>query len=324
MSSSAFHEELDEQSPLLTTKQPDYPTLQQPQATTSQPATPPIVVPSPQPSPVMSSSNPPTPPPPETVVVDRDAKGGATTITTTHINPQNDSRTPVTPTPKLPKASTNIPWGAPAGLAMRGANDEMLLIFRRAVGINSDLSTSTVTSLEAGRRKAVGVYADILRTKRSKAIWYMFLNIVLWLSYFFQIIVGAGLTALGPGSASHPNWITGLGVLNTVIAGFLALVKGQGLPERLRKDEMEFRRLQDWIEETEALLAVGVIGRDRKEVGLLVEMAFKRFNAAKMSEENNRPESYVPQAVETGTPGPGMPPQRLSNGSAGTLNVSRY
>lgn len=136
------------------------------------------------------------------------------------------------------------------------------------------------------------------------------------------MVVGAALTALGPGSSDHPNVITGLGVLNTVIAGFLALVKGQGLPERLRKDEMEFRRLEDWIEETEALLAVGVIGRDRKEVGLLVEMAFKRYNAAMASEENNRPDSYVPQTVEGGMPGVGSA-QGFSNGGTVASSAPR-
>lgn len=262
----------------------------------------------------MSSSAPPRP--------EQDVKDPSKI--TTSIAGENDSNNPTTPTPKLPKASINAPWGAPAGLPIRGPNDDMLVIFRRAVGINSDISTAMVlSSLEAGRRKAVGVYADVLRTKRSKALRFALLNGLLWIAYFLQVVVGAGLTALGPGAAGHPNLITGLGVLNTVIAGFLALVKGQGLPERLRKDEMEFRRLQDWIEETEALLAVGVIGRDRKEVGLLVEMAFKRYNAAKASEENNRPESYVPQAVDIGLPGQSTP-RSQSNASAVALNVPRY
>jgi hypothetical protein len=191
------------------------------------------------------------------------------------------------------------------------------------VGINSDLSTAgTASTLEAGRKAAVGVYADVLRAKRAKGLWFAALNSLLWLSYFFQVVVGAALTALGPGSSGHPNLITGLGVLNTVIAGFLALIKGQGLPERLRKDEMEYRRLQDWIEETEALLAVGVIGRDRKEVGLLVEWAFKKYNACKASEENNRPESYVPQGVDNGLPGAMTP--RLGSSSSASMNVPRY
>src|SRR5262249_13439078 len=54
----------------------------------------------------------------------------------------------------------------------------------------------------------------------------------------------------------------------------------------------------DWIEETEQLITVGVAGIDRFEVGGLVETAFKKYNAAKASEENNRPDSYVRQQPE--------------------------
>lgn len=99
-----------------------------------------------------------------------------------------------------------------------------------------------------------------------------------------------------------------------MIAGLLALIKGQGLPERLRRDEKEFSRLREWIEETEMLLATGVIGRDRVEVGGLVELAFKKYNAAKMSEENNRPESYVSQTVEQPI---GMGRVKVGSGSQG-------
>jgi hypothetical protein len=118
-------------------------------------------------------------------------------------------------------------------------------------------------------------------------------EVMVYTSHFLQIIVGASLTALGPSAGDHTITITVLGAMNTVVAGVLALVKGQGLPERLRQDRAEFRRLQDWIEQTEALLAVGVIGKDRKEVGLLVQIAFVKYNAAKASEENNVPENYV-------------------------------
>ena len=72
------------------------------------------------------------------------------------------------------------------------------------------------------------------------------------------------LTALGPSAAEHTRAITVLGAVNTVVAGILALIKGRGLPERLRRDELEFRRCQDWIEETERLIAVGAAGRGHR------------------------------------------------------------
>ncbi|KAK4125983.1 hypothetical protein N657DRAFT_654459 [Parathielavia appendiculata] len=209
------------------------------------------------------------------------------------------------------KSDTDLSWGAPAGLPIRRLNDENLVIFRRAVGINSTLAGSTdPESLEEGRKKAVGIYRSALTEVRRKKVAYRFLSFLINASHFAQIIIGASLTALGPTAGDHVIVITILGAINTVLAGVLALIKGQGLPDRIYHDQSEYRRLQDWIEQTEALLAVGVIGRDRKEVGVLVQMAFKKYNAAKQCEESNLPENYVrlPETDQNGRP--------ISQGSA--------
>jgi hypothetical protein len=50
----------------------------------------------------------------------------------------------------------------------------------------------------------------------------------------------------GPSAGDHVIVITVLGAVNTVVAGVLALVKGQGLPDRLFHDRAEFQRLLDW------------------------------------------------------------------------------
>ncbi|KAK3939507.1 putative c6 transcription protein [Diplogelasinospora grovesii] len=210
-----------------------------------------------------------------------------------------------------PKPDTDPNWGDPAGLHIRGHNDENLVIFRRAIGINSDMAMGTSpSSLEQGRKHAVGIYAEVMRKQKIKGFLHLLISVLVYASHFSQVIIGASLTALGPSAGEHATTITVLGAVNTVVAGLLALVKGQGLPERLRKDQSEFRKLQDWIEETEALLAVGVIGRDRKEVGGLVQIAFAKYNAAKASEENNVPENYVRQSASD-------PPSGGSGGSGG-------
>lgn len=92
-------------------------------------------------------------------------------------------------------------------------------------------------------------------------------------------MLGATLTCLGLSANEYPVTVTVLGAVNTVTASFLALVKGKGITEKLGKTEADFRGLKVWIEETEALLALGVIGGDRREVGLLIETAFRRYNA---------------------------------------------
>ncbi|KAK4110227.1 hypothetical protein N656DRAFT_714092 [Canariomyces notabilis] len=207
---------------------------------------------------------------------------------------------------QVPKPAETDPdpvWGLPAGLPIRRLNDENLVIFRRAVGINSTLAGSTdPESLEEGRKKAVGIYAAALRAQRRKKLMYRLIGFLIYVCHFAQIIIGASLTALGPSAGDHVIAITLLGAINTVVAGVLALIKGQGLPDRLYHDQAEYRKLQDWIEQTEALLAVGVIGRNRKEVGLLVQVAFKKYNAAKECEESNTPENYYVRQPDGDSP----------------------
>jgi hypothetical protein len=95
------------------------------------------------------------------------------------------------------KSHTDLSWGVPAGLHIRRFNDENLVIFRRAVGINSTLSGSTdPDSLEAGRRKAMGIYAAALKAERNKKLMYHLTSVLINACHFSQIIIGASLTAL--------------------------------------------------------------------------------------------------------------------------------
>ena len=72
-----------------------------------------------------------------------------------------------------------------------------------------------------------------------------------------QIAFAAILTALGASGSSY-KVITVFGAVNTAIAGILALVKGRGLPARLRKDWVGLRQVRDYIEERERDLEQGV------------------------------------------------------------------
>jgi hypothetical protein len=94
-----------------------------------------------------------------------------------------------------------------------------------------------------------------------------------------------------------------LGISNTFTAGVLALLKGQGLPDRLRKDEYEMKKVQDFIEQTEIRLAVAGQGAlTSEELDKVVEQIFERYNSARDTAEMNRPSSYAHQ-VQTGTNG---------------------
>ncbi|RYO85526.1 hypothetical protein DL766_005725 [Monosporascus sp. MC13-8B] len=187
------------------------------------------------------------------------------------------------------KADTSMSWGSPAGLKIRDPHDEHLVIFRKALGINFHRDCADECTLEEGRKSAIGIYRIVIMTHNRKRMQHATLTAFLYTCYFAQIVIASGLTALGAGASTQQGlwFITALGALNTVLAGILALIKGSGQPQKLGRDRVEYRKLQSWIEETEALLAVGVIGRNRAEVGLLVEHAFKRYNAAIASDENN-------------------------------------
>ena len=103
------------------------------------------------------------------------------------------------------------------------------------------------------------------------------------------------MTALGPVSKSHSTAITLLGVVNTGTAGLMAILKGQGLPDRLRKDEFEMHKIQDFIEETESRLVVGGQGSlETEELDELLQQVFVKYNAARDTAEINRPDSEFP------------------------------
>lgn len=235
------------------------------------------------------------------------ANGGAVNTGTTKLStsgPNFITHSSDNPTPtniRLPKASTNIQWSDPIGEHLRLSTDESLMIFRRAVGINNDqaLKSKRPGAAEEGLRVPTGMYKHVIAEKNKRKRQYFFMSWTLNIMHFAQVVIGATLTALGPNASRYTVAITILGAANTVLAGVLALLKGSGLPERLHKDAIEFHRLQDWIEETEALIATGINGRDRKEIGVLVQSAFRKYNSAKLSEENNRPDNYVPDPGTT-------------------------
>jgi hypothetical protein len=80
-----------------------------------------------------------------------------------------------------------VAWSEPAGLRVRNANDENLVIFRRAVGINSSLQhANDPRSLEEGRKHATGMYAATLKAQRNKRIMYTLIRKFLF-SPFCQI-----------------------------------------------------------------------------------------------------------------------------------------
>jgi hypothetical protein len=192
--------------------------------------------------------------------------------------------------PSNPSPPSKNTHRQPPNFADDDTNDN-LTKFRRAIGINIDVNDTGV-DLESARKRARGLYKEVIDYQRSRSRQYHMVEWLFYLALGAQIVIGATLTALGPVSQLHSTAITILGVVNTSTAGVLALLKGQGLPDRLRKDEYEMRKVQDFIEETEARLVVGGQGTmDTEELDELLQQIFAKYNAARDTAEMNRPDS---------------------------------
>lgn len=176
------------------------------------------------------------------------------------------------------------------------STDSSLTKFRRAVGIDIEND-----DLEAARSTARGLYKQVIQIQLWRNRQYHLIESIFYFCLGTQIVLGACLAALGPFSSSHGRAITVLGVINSSLAGILALLKGQNLPDRLRKDRFEMRKVQDYIEETEIRLQA-IEGREEcdeleLELDKHLQIVFAMYNAARDTAELNRPMSYAHQPV---------------------------
>ena len=182
------------------------------------------------------------------------------------------------------------------------ATEDNLTRFRKAIGIN--VGASGVQDLEAARKGSQGLYKEIIKMQKLKNRQYHAVEWLYYASIGANIVIGATLASLGTTSKLHPTAITILGVVNTSTAGILALLKGQGLPDRLRKDEYQMRKVQDFIEETDIRLAV--MPKDTftsEELDHVIQQVIENYNTARDTSEMNRPSSYAHQPEATVTKG---------------------
>ncbi|GKT48216.1 uncharacterized protein ColSpa_08397 [Colletotrichum spaethianum] len=167
-----------------------------------------------------------------------------------------------------------------------------LVLFRRAIGINTCSEPRDDCNLEAGRTTALGIYAGTIAGHRRFRTLRIVATVLVYTCHATQLVIGAVLTTMGPSAGTHRVGITVLGGVNTAVAGVLTWMKGQGVPDKLWRKEMAFRRLLDWIEETEALLMLGTIGETREEVGELIAAAFRKWHFANERGEDGSSDDY--------------------------------
>lgn len=187
-------------------------------------------------------------------------------------------------------------------------------------GNNSNLHASLEPSLPKLKRPAEnrGIYTRIVALERRRKMAYYMCTALIETCFLAQIAFAAMLTALGAATAPH-NVITIFGAINTAIAGILAILKGQGLPDRLRQDWAGLTKVRDFIEERERFLEQGFYMDDEVDANGKSKQADIKAEIAKVLDlyetqlatmEANRPATYV-------YPGAGM-----TTGTAPLLSLS--
>lgn len=124
---------------------------------------------------------------------------------------------------------------------------DKLKIFRDIVGIHP---VPSEPSHERRPAENQGTYKRLIDAEIKARLQYYFSSSLINICLLAQIVIAAALTALGAANASHIV-IMILGSVNTVIAGGMTYLKGQGLPERLVQYANGLRKVREYLEERE-------------------------------------------------------------------------
>lgn len=218
----------------------------------------------------------------------------------------HDPQIPTTNTPldlnntdEKPGFAQDIEAAAPSTpSAGRGVNnhpglvsqDDQLALFRSLVGIDNAPALH-MSSFFHRRRPAqnIGIYGRIIYAEAKAHRAYRTYSFLITACLAVQLLAAAALTALGASEGS-PKAVTTFGAINTVIAGFLAYLKGSGLPGRLKYFESEWTKLREYIEQRERDFC-----RERPNLDLEaeVETIEQMYEAVKGDIEANTPDSFV-------------------------------
>lgn len=119
-----------------------------------------------------------------------------------------------------------------------------LQTFRTVLGINAIPPTANRPA------ENKGTYKRLVDAELKTRIQYYTSASIINTGLLAQIVIAAALTALGASNGSHIA-VTILGSANTVIAGGMTYLKGQGLPERLLAYANGLRKVREHLEERE-------------------------------------------------------------------------
>ena len=148
----------------------------------------------------------------------------------------------------------------------------------------------------AYRHRNRGLYARCISQDMKMRVMYSFSHYMISFLYLLQILVAATLTGLSSYTNTAGVALTTLGAINTVLAGILAWLNGQGMPVRYRRARDQFREVVRAIEDAERMFSTidymdwapgtrptPISERDR---------LFKMYEKARQDEEANYPDTH--------------------------------
>jgi len=99
-----------------------------------------------------------------------------------------------------------------------------------------------------------GIYGRAIDEALTASVYFNLSNWFINALYCAQIFIAAAITGLAS-YKGHEIPLTILGAMNAVLAGLMALLKGQGLPVRMRRSRDQFQNVMKTIENTERLFS---------------------------------------------------------------------
>lgn len=141
-----------------------------------------------------------------------------------------------------------------------------------------------------------GYYRRAMDEQQSASYWFNVSSTCINLIYIIQILTAATITGLASYEV-HRTVLTVLGALNTVLAGLMAYLKGQGLPNRLLRSRDQFSKVMEYAEYKERQFGhyVDMLPDLKKTMDPYVEADHVRdlFIAAKKDQQENYPDTYL-------------------------------
>lgn len=125
---------------------------------------------------------------------------------------------------------------------------------RKPAGVMKDIFLPGKAA--AARFRNRGLYDRTISQDMKNRVMYGISRYIISGLFLIQVIIAATLTALAAGeNPAQTEALTALGAVNTVLAGILAWLTGQGMPVRFRRSRDKYREVVHAIENAERTFA---------------------------------------------------------------------